>query len=173
MTLSWKRPALFLLCLVVAVGLVATTGCNRKSTEERMVEKMLEKGTGGAAKVDLKDGTIKIKTAEGEAELGSLSKWPADLPGELPRFEGGKFANAAKMGGPDGTGWIMSIQEVEEAAVTSYIQGLKDAGWKELMSNSMPESIQFMGEKDNVTVTLTYIKSDKGLSYTVSAKPGK
>lgn len=167
-----KRAGCVAVCLIVAAGLVVSTSC-KKSPSERLAEKMIEKASGGKAQVEIQGGAMKIKTAEGEATFGALAKWPSEIPADVPKFEGGKFGNAAKTNTPEGTGWVMNYQDVDEAALKAYIQGLKDAGWKETQSFSAGDTEMFIGEKGNLVASMTYLKTGKGLSFTLLAKTEK
>ena len=168
-----KRAGFVVVCLMVAASLIVSTSCKKKSPSETLAEKMIEKASGGKAEVDIRGGTMKIKTAEGETTIGALAKWPSEIPADVPKFEGGKFATAAKMNSAEGTSWVMNFRDVDEAAVKAYIQGLKDAGWKENQAFSTPDSDMFIGAKGNLAATMAYIKANKGLSFTVLAKTEK
>jgi hypothetical protein len=161
-----KRFGVYLLALVVAFGLLAAAGC-KKTTGERAVEKMISKATGGKAEVDASGGTLKIKTAEGETQIGALTEWPSDLPGDLPKFDG-RLQSAVKMGGADGAGWFISILEVKEAAVTDYVQKLKAAGWNEAFSTTANDSLMVQLTKENASVMLTFGKDKGELGLSVS-----
>jgi len=161
-----KRLGVPMLALVVAFTLLAAAGC-KKSPGEKAVENMIEKATGGQAEVDASSGTLKIKTAEGETQIGALTEWPSDLPGDLPKFDG-RLQSAIKMSGADGAGWIISITEVDEAAVTEYVQTLKAAGWNEAFSTTANTSLMVQLMKENASVMLSFAKDKGELGLSVS-----
>jgi hypothetical protein len=165
-----KRLGVPMLALVVAFTFLAAAGC-KKSPGEKAVENMIEKATGGKAEVDASSGTLKIKTAEGETQIGALTEWPSDLPEGFPKFEG-KIASAARMAGEDMTTWIISLAGVKEAAVTTYIQALKDAGWNELFSTSADQSMMSNLEKDKATVMVAFNKEQSEVGLSISFKKG-
>jgi len=167
MSKTLKRFGVPLLALVVAFGLLAAAGC-KKTPGERAMEKMIEKASGGKAEVDASGGSLKIKTAEGETQIGALSKWPSDLPEGFPKFEG-KLSSAAKMNNDKGATWLINIVEVKEADVTKYVQALKDAGWSELFTSSADQSMMSQLQKDKMSVMVAFAKDrgELGLSVTV------
>ncbi len=165
-----KRFGVPLLALVVAFGLLAAAGC-KKTSSERAVEKMISKATGGKAEVDASGGTLKIKTAEGETQIGAMSQWPSDLPDGFPKLEG-KISSAARMAGTDTTTWIINVAEVKEADVAKYIQALKDAGWNENFSSSADQSMMSNLEKENLSVMIAFNKEQGEVGLSINAKKG-
>jgi hypothetical protein len=165
------RKSLGILGIVLlAFAILALPGCKGKSAAERAAEKALEKATGGKAEVDLEGETVSIKTEEGEVRVGALTDWPADLPGDVPRFEGGKVKNAAKTDMGAENGWIVNLSEVEVEAVDKYLEELKTAGFSSDMISRTEDTIMFQGTKSDVSIMVAYVKNDKGLSLNVTKK---
>jgi len=154
--------------VLIAFAILALPGCKGKSSGERMAEKALEKATGGKAQVDVQGENISIKTKEGEVQLGTLSNWPADMPGDVPKFEGAKVFNAAKSESATETSWIVNFRDAEAAAVDSYIEGLKSAGFTSGMSSNTEDTVLFGGKKGDIDVSVVYIKNDKAMSLNVA-----
>jgi hypothetical protein len=152
--------------VLVAFGLMFTAACKGKSLSEKIAEKAIEKATGGKAQVDANSGSLKVKTKEGEVEFGAAAKWPADLPGDLPVFESGKFLSATKLNVENGQSWIMMIGEVDAAAVSDYVQVLKDSGWGEALTSDSETTSHFQATKDKYSAVLIYDKDGKNLAYT-------
>jgi hypothetical protein len=152
--------------ILVAVGLTFMTGCKGKSLSEKIAEKAIEKASGGKAKVDAGDGTLKIKTKDGEVEFGSASKWPSEIPGDVPKFEAGKFESATRMNVEEGTSWIMGIKDVDADAVAGYVQALKDSGWDEGVSSDSEAAYHFQSQKGKYGIVLIYDKEGKNLGFT-------
>jgi hypothetical protein len=154
--------------VLVAFGLMFTAACKGKSLSEKIAEKAIERATGGKAQVDANSGSLKIKTKEGEVEYGAASKWPSDIPEDVPKFEAGKFQSSTRMSVDNGTSWIMGIGDVEGDAVTAYVQALKDAGWNEGFSSTSDKTYHFQSQKDEYGIVLIYDKEGKQLAYTFS-----
>jgi hypothetical protein len=163
----------FLACFVlVAFGLVLTVSCQRANerSAERLAERALERASGGTAKVDLSKGGFKIKTKEGEAEIGALTKWPEDVPAEVPKFEAGTFKSASKSSANNTRSWIINIHDVTESDVSAYIEVVKAAGWTQAASSTTEDLVIFMAEKDKGQLHVTYSKREKGLALGIIVK---
>jgi hypothetical protein len=165
-----RQGALIGALVLVAVGLMFTAGCKGKSLSEKIAEKAIEKASGGKAKVDVGSGSLKIQTKEGEVEIGAASKWPSEIPEDVPKFEAGQFESSTRMSVENGTSWIMGIKDVEADAVAGYVQALKDAGWKEGLSSDSDAAYHFQVEKDKYGIMLIYDKEGKNLGYTFILK---
>jgi len=153
---------------LVALAILALPACKGKSTGERMAERALEKATGGKAEVNVKEGGVSIKTKEGEVQLGALSSWPADMPGDVPQIKGAKVFNAAKSESATETSWIVNFRDVEAAAVDSYIEGLKSAGFTSGISSNTEDTVLFGGKKGDIDISVVYVKNDKAMSLNVA-----
>jgi len=153
---------------LMAFAILALPACKGKTHGERMAEKALEKATGGKAEVNVEKGGVSIKTKEGEVQLGALSSWPADMPGDVPQFEGAKVFNAAKSESATETSWIVNFRDAEAAAVDSYIEGLKSAGFTSGMSSNTEDTVLFGGKKGDIDVSVVYVKNDKAMSLNVA-----
>ena len=155
---------------LLAFAVLALPGCKGKSAAERMAENALEKATGGKAEVDVKGETVSIKTKEGEVQFGALTDWPADLPGDIPKFEGAKVKSAVKADMGEENGWVINLSDVEAEAVDKYIEELKAAGFSSDVLAKTEDFVQFQGKKGDVSVMVTYTKNDKGLSLNAAKK---
>jgi hypothetical protein len=153
---------------LIAFALLALPACKGKGAGERTAERALEKATGGKAEVNVEEGGVSIKTKDGEVQLGALSSWPADMPTDIPKFEGAKVYNAAKTESATETTWIVNFRDAEGGAVDSYIEGLKSAGFSSEMSSNTEETTFFTAKKGDLDITVAFVKNDKGLSLSVS-----
>ncbi len=126
-----------LVCAVlasVAFGLLAGTACKGKSEEKSIVKERiddtLEKATGGKVNLDLKSGTIKIQTPEGEKTLATAErKWPEDLPEGMIKFEGGQVMGVNRSSTEAGKVWTVHFMDVADGALGKYADKLRAAGW--------------------------------------------
>ena len=59
-----------LIAVLASAGLVAMVGCRRASEKlsAKIIEKAIEKNSGGEAKVDIKNGKVSVRTKDGEFE---------------------------------------------------------------------------------------------------------
>jgi len=153
---------------LIAFAILAVPACKGKGAGERMAERALEKATGGKAEVNVEKGGVSIKTKEGEVQLGALSSWPADMPSDVPRFEGAKVFNAAKSESSTETSWIVNFRDAEAAAVDSYIEGLKSAGFASGMTSNTEDTVLFGGKKGDIDISVVYVKNDKAMSLSVT-----
>ena len=66
---------------LVSVALLILTGCGKKP-EEKIAEKIIEQNTGGKAKVDITDQSVKVETEEGTMNMttGKSAKIPESFP---------------------------------------------------------------------------------------------
>ena len=161
-----KKHAFQAIVLLFAASafVLGVAACKGKTANERLAEKsvanMIEKATGGQATVDLKSGTLKVKTAEGEAEFGSTKEWPADLPGDVPKFASGKILGAVRSAQEDKKYWHLTIQDVEDGAFDKYAEELKAKGWEIKMTTKAEEGGMLQAVKDKLLVVVTF--ADKG-----------
>jgi hypothetical protein len=158
---GFRMTILLFAAAALVLGLAA---CKGKTTNERLAEKsvanMIEKATGGQATVDLKNGTFKVKTAEGETEFGSSKEWPADLPGDVPKFASGKIVGAVRSAQEDKKYWNITLQDVEAGAFDKYADALKTLGWEIKMTNKAEEGGMLQAQKNKLMVVATF--ADKG-----------
>lgn len=154
-------------CLL-AVAVLSLPACKGKSASERLAERALEKAAGGKADVDMSSGTLSIKTDDGELQVGSVSDWPADVPGDVPKFEGAKVRSAARTSQGEDKAWIINYADAGEAAVAKYIDILKASGFTSDVLSQTEESMYFQATKGNVIVVVAFNKSGGELSINVA-----
>jgi hypothetical protein len=158
---AFRVSVLLFAAAALVLGLAA---CKGKTMNERLAKKdvanMIAKATGGQATVDLKNGTLKVKTAEGEAEFGSSKEWPADLPGDVPKFSAGKIIGAVRSAQEDKKYWNITLQDVEAGAFDKYADALKAKGWEIKMTSKTEEGGILQAQKDKLMVVATF--ADKG-----------
>jgi hypothetical protein len=122
--------------VVLLVGVVAV-GCGKKAGEraaEGLMERTLERATGGDADVDLGGGgkDVTIKTEQGTTTMSETAAWPADFMTDVPEFKYATIERVSRtVGAKDGqfsmTVWFNSLQE---GGVDKYVEELKAAGWQ-------------------------------------------
>ncbi|GEM_PF-395752 len=183
-----KRFGFQALLLVVAAALVLAGACRKanESRAEKMIEKALEKAGGGKADIDLKGGKMSIKTDEGKADFsvedGKMTvksddgtaefssggnKWPEDVPGDVPKFEGGKVTAALRGTQGQGKSWTIGFDGVEEADYAKYVEKLKSGGWEIVLSMAVDDGAITQAKKGTTMVNVTLGKSAKSLGLNV------
>lgn len=166
-----RRPAVVLtLVLALAAFLVLASACQKagEKSAEKMIEKAMEKAGGGKADVDLSGGKISVKTDQGTADISvNGGKWPEDLPGDVPKFEGGKVTGVFKGTQGQGKTWTIAMQGVDEAAYGKYVEALKAAGYELAANISTADGAMTQAKKGTTVVVATFGKSSKSLGLNV------
>jgi len=162
--------ALVIILVVLSVAGYAVKNFFGKKIAENIVEKTLEAGTG--AKVDINnagEGSFKVKSKDGELEIGATAQWPSDMPTDVSKFSAGTIAAAIKTDGSGTKGWSVIVKDVEKSAVDTYLVDLKAKGWQSVSQVEMGVSInQF--EKGLYSINIAYDASSKGVNLTVYEK---
>jgi hypothetical protein len=156
--------------LVVAAALVFAGACRKanESRAEKAIENAMEKASGGKADVDLSGGKISVKTDQGTADfIAAGGKWPEDVPGDVPKFEGGKVT--ATLRGTQGQGktWTIAFDQVETAAYAKYVETIKAAGYAIITTMDIEDGAVTQARKGKTVISLTLGKSAKSLGLNV------
>lgn len=163
------------LVLVLAVGLIAGTGCKKKTKDEageqaaeKKISDMVTRATGGQAQIDFKSGQIKVKTPEGDAYITSGGgTWPADLPEDITQFKGGAIQGSTNSDSPTGKTWTIVFKLVEPEAVAAYIKDLESDGWRVVVTSTVEQGAFTQLQKERLFIQLTYMENDKSLAMNV------
>ena len=150
----------------IALSLSILSSCGQKTAEET-TEALIEASTGEKVEIEKKGDKIEmevqgVKTTIDEGQ----HKWPSDIPNDVPEFKDGKIERVATSNGPDYQGWSVFFQNVEMAALDSYDQALKNAGF-ETMSFKMAEGGSVSGQKGSLIVSCMFNKEEGGFMLTV------
>lgn len=132
------------------------------------IEKAIEKQTGVNVKTD-KDGNVKVKTKDGDAEFGAGTSLPESFPKDVPLPKGGKLIGATSA--PDH--WILQYEGVSIATLTDLTDRIKAAGGTSSYEMQSDVMRNFMFEFGDYSIqTLLMIDGDVNkpavLSYTVA-----
>lgn len=162
------RSFYFVLSLALAAGLLAFTGCKKTADEkmaEKIMERAMEKASGGRADVDIAGGKVKIKdsTGAGEIDYGATT-WPDDLPEGSLKFENGKVKGVTRSTRPDGKNWMVMVENVEADAVNAYVEALKGAGFAIPTNMTAGQGGMFQAEKDKLFIIGMFNAEDKFIS---------
>jgi len=166
------RIKIVVVVLAAAAVVLAAGACKGKSTSERLAEnsvaKAIERATGGQAKVDLKDGTIKVKTAEGDVELGATKTWPSDFPTDVPKPSTGKIAGVVRSTQEEKKYWNITILEVEPGTFAKYQDELKTQGWEIKSVTTMGDGGIMNAQKDKLEIVATFADKGKTINLVVT-----
>jgi len=157
--MSLKKTAIIAVFVLAGLAVSAGTACKSKSARESVaenrIEKALEKASGGKVDVDLKGGTIKVKTAEGDSVLTTgEQKWPEDLPESAIKFEDAKVRAVARSSTEEGKNWTIHLLDVGDNALDEYSAKLKDGGWTITMATTAGQGGTIVATKDGLMVNV-------------------
>jgi len=162
---SRKTVVAALAVFAVAVAL-SGTACKGKSAGEAFAEKrlenMMEKASGGKVDLNLKDGTVKVKTADGSSVLTTgEQKWPEDLPGEAIALDPTKVRAVVRSDDENGKQWSIHIFGFGEDVLEQYSAKLKAADWDIQSNVSMGKGGMISAVKGSLQVHLIVNVEDK------------
>jgi uncharacterized protein (DUF2147 family) len=166
-----KSVRIPVLVLAVAAALVLASACQKASEKsaEKMIENALEKAGGGKADVDLSGGKLTVKTDQGTANFSAEGgTWPADLPGDVPKVDGGKVKGVFSAAQGEGKNWTIAVDEVDEAAYAKYIETLKTAGYEIGMNMTTADGAMTQAKKGTTQIIVTFSKTAKSLGLNVT-----
>lgn len=156
--------------IIVSLSLLFLfTGCGRKQEEksitgraaEKALEKMIEKESGGKAKVDISGESLSIKTEDGEVNIsgGDNVKIPADFPSDVYQYEGGKIMTVMQMQG--NTSVSYGCAEKPSKVTETYKSKMGQNGWTVLQTMDMGEQQMVTFSKGERVATIIVGKSDE------------
>lgn len=139
-----RNLSLVALALAFGLMLMANVGCMKcgENIAERALEKAVEAGSGGKAKIDI----------GGNVDL-------SDLPAFL-RYPGAKGQSKWSMSGEEGTGTVYALESGDplKKVVDWYKSSLSGAGWKQGSQMETTDSTMLLygspDEKQMATVTI-------------------
>jgi len=159
-----KRFYLSLCCLLLLVN-----GCG-DSTEEKVVEKQIEKATGGKADVDLSDKGMKI-TGESEGEkysvtTGVATEIPKNFPVDVLIYQPSKAVQAVEVTG--GYSLSLTTSDGVEKVAASYKEQMVSKGWAEQVSMNLGGQTMLVYEKESRTASIAIMAMEGETHITVS-----
>jgi hypothetical protein len=132
--MSMRETGSVAVAILAAAALLAGAACKSKSAQESIIEnrleRALEKASGGKVDIDLKGGTLKVKTEEGENVLTTGErKWPEDLPEGMIKFENAMVLAVSRAANEEGKTWTVHVAGAGEDALDRYAEKLRADGW--------------------------------------------
>ena len=136
------------LSLLIAMALLSGA-CGKKSQEE-IIEKAVEKNSGGKAHVDLSKQKMTIETKEGGkveiASGGEGLKVPADFPKDIYIYRGAKVEGSIKTG--DAIQLTLQTVDADAKVADEYKRQMKQTGWTEKTTAQMGGMTMLQYAKD-------------------------
>jgi len=138
---------------------VAFVGCRRKA-EETVLEKVIERETGGKADVDISDEHISIKTKDGEMTMasGKAARIPADFPSDVLVYKGARVESVVRT--TAGSSVSLTSRDEPSAVVAAYKKAMTGKGWSQETTVDMGEQQMLMFSKDDRATTVVVTRRD-------------
>ncbi len=138
----------------------------------KLAEKTAEGLVGGltGGKVDISASKVTYSGEGGSLEISESSKWPTDLPSDVPEFTYGTVKATAKTTTNGKGNWSITLENVQSGAYDKYVSDLKAAGWQET-TTSTGSGVNYIDmTKGSYDLIFTYEESEKTSSLLVSSK---
>ena len=160
------KPTSLLVIAIVAILILAafyTRTVAQRKFGDNIVEQAIEKQTGAKVDIDTQDETIKIKSEEGEMEIGATAQWPDDMPSDVPKFSAGSITAAVTNNDQSQKTWTVMIQNVDKESVDRYKAELENIGWQ--TGDQVSYVVSFVTfTKGNYKLNLAYDTTSRGVS---------
>ncbi|MFH1608892.1 MAG: hypothetical protein ABH951_02665 [Patescibacteria group bacterium] len=125
-----NKKNLIIIGVIIAILVVSyvVNGFSGKKSVERKAEKILESQLGGDVDINSNGDSVFIETKDGSFSAGESTKWPADMPSDIPEITFGKLTmvSSSSIGGQ---AWQVSVSDVTKSDYTSYHSSLLAGGW--------------------------------------------
>ena len=161
--------------LIVAAA-ISWTGCGDAPEEEvaeSLIEKSIEAESGEKAKVEISEGKVSIRTADGDVLAASEDgvEIPEGFPGDVPIYEGAKTVASLKMG--DSFQLSLQSKDARSKVVETYKEKMKAEDWELETSMAVGEGDMLHYKKGERRVMLTFTDQDgvTGIALMVQEKP--
>ena len=119
---------------------------------EKAAEGIINSQLGGEGKVDLSNGTMNVKSKDGNVSYGENVKLPADFPSDVPAYESMKIVMVTSK---DKTASYLGTSTDKSDTVSDwYLKTLQSKGWKKTSDQAIIGSLYYQFEKDTRTLTV-------------------
>ncbi len=135
---------------------------------EKVAEGIIEKATGGNADVDVKDGSLTVKTSEGTFSTGT--SLPADWPKDAPVYPGATITYSGSsnpQAGESGFGAMLTTKDSAQKVRDYYARELVVQGWKTEATYNADESSVVSATKDTRAFTVVTAEADGATTITL------
>jgi hypothetical protein len=161
-----KLKVALVISFVLLLGFLVS-GCSllaRKATE-----KAIEKSTG--VEVDEKEGKVKVKTKEGEAEFGA-KEFPKDFPKDFPVYSGAGDIASTRVETGEGVSMNVGYKVNKDVSVVSnfYKDSLPENGYEveQTVETSQDFVMIYFKKGEKLEGTLSISKSNGATQVNVS-----
>lgn len=168
-----SRGAISALTVGSLIFVGAACGKAEDKLAEKIVEKGIESGTGGDVDINTEDGSVKIKTDDGEATYGG-SEIPEGWPDDVPIIDHTEVLTTSSMSSDEGENLMVMV--ITEKSVADTVAWYKDrlTGWtkdsESSMSSDGDELIIVSFSKDGRSVSMTVLKDADGTNVSITYK---
>ncbi|MBD3320025.1 MAG: hypothetical protein GF350_02915 [Chitinivibrionales bacterium] len=148
---------------VVLLASVSFYGCGKKAEEkgaETMIEKAIENESGGTADVDISEGTMNIKTDDGEMSVtsGKGARIPDAFPDDILIYKGASIEAAMEV--PDGFSIQLKTDDGVAKVSELYTSRMKADGWSQEASVDMGQQAMLSFKKDERAAQVVIMPDD-------------
>lgn len=170
----------FVIVLVIVVLLLAVVGFAAQKlmqkasvmvgqkVGEKVAEGIIEKATGGNADVDVKNGSLTVKTNEGTFSTGT--SLPSDWPKDAPVYPGATITYSGSsnpQSGESGFGAMLTTKDSAQKVRDYYAKELVVQGWKVEATYNANESSVLSATKDTRAFTVVTAEADGATTITL------
>ncbi|MBT3383510.1 MAG: hypothetical protein HN778_18935 [Prolixibacteraceae bacterium] len=162
------KQVTYLVLIFFAITILSACQNRSEKRAEKFAERMLEKAGGENIDVDVDGESITIKTDEGTiiANTGQ-KKWPAEIPGNVPKFDFGKIENVSLSDLNDMKIWTMIFEKVPDDVLTKYQSQLKGKGFETHLISGDNVGGMLRGEKGTLNLVVMAGEGNASLSVTL------
>ncbi len=139
-------------------GVLVIAGCSGKA-EEKAAERMIEKGTGGKANVDVNNEKVEIKTEDGEMVAGKGTKIPDDFPDDVFVYQPAEVV--ASVNAEGGKSLSLKTADDAEKVAATYKTEMKKNGWTEKGSMNMGGQNMLVYEKNGANANVVIVSNEE------------
>lgn len=153
---------------VIAIACIIPLAACGKRHEERVIEKAIERSSGGKAKVDISEGKFELETGEGKLKVSSGDgiEIPAAFPKDVYVYEGAKAMTSMTMP----KGYMLTLETNDPAAkvAAAYQSRMEAEGWKQEMAMDTGDAKVFTYKKGDLVAQVTIVGESDGGKTTIS-----
>ena len=158
--------------LVVLMAALMVVGCGKKAAE-RAVERSIEAGSGGDAKVNITDNSMTIQTDEGTMKIasGGDAKLPDSFPADILVYKGASLQTVMEV--PQGFNLMLKTPDAADKVLEAYKSSMTSQGWTQEMAMDMGAQKMIAFKKDNRTVNIVLTPEDGATQVTLTVAKGE
>ena len=152
--------------ILLVLGLMLTSGCGDKKSEEKKAEMateaIMKAATGKDVDVDIQDGNVEIKDKDSTTQMKKTSEWPADMFSDVPRFPSGRIERVNKTSEATGRrAFNIHMADIDMSVVNQYADLLKAEGWQANVTLLGDKGAMLSGQKNNLGMSFPFNSEKK------------